>query len=477
MELHIPYFKYILASKLTQKPFSNSLYSLNRSTASYLKMINLILYILSIFSYSSALSNQIDVEISGKNYSPIPIAINTFDCHQGQQNMAEAIRSIIKKDLNNSGLFSTISEEAFIEQLSPISSTPFFPAWKKINATILVNAKISEISSNVYTINFRIWDVVLGKSVSHKLIEFHKNSVRRVAHKIANNIYLCLTGEDGYFDSRITYVSEYISKSSQNSYVKRIAIMDHDGENHRYLTNGQHVAISPKISPQNDKIIYSDFRKGMSKVFLRNLYSGEEILLTSVPGNVFAPRFSNDGTKALLSIAHKGITHIFELEIATKSLKKLTRGMSINTSPNYSPDGKNIVFNSDRSGSPKLYVMSSDGSNVRPLCPNAEGVYAEPTWSPRGDRVACIKILRGQGFRLAVINLRTQKETIVASARMIQGHCWSPNGHFLIYSLEHPVAVDGFRAWKLYKVDIYGNLKILVPTPYNATDPHWVKLP
>jgi TolB protein len=230
-------------------------------------MISLLLYFLSIFAYSNALSSQIDVEISGKNYSPIPIAINNFDCDKNQQSIAETMRSIIKQDLNNSGLFSTLSEEAFIEQLSPIGSTPFFAAWKKINATILVNAKINEISSNTYTINFRIWDVVLGKSVSHKLIEFNKNSIRRVAHKIANNIYLCLTGEDGYFDSRITYVSEYVSKDNQNTYVKRIAIMDHDGENHRYLTNGQHVAISPKISPQNDKIIYSDFRKGVSKVF------------------------------------------------------------------------------------------------------------------------------------------------------------------------------------------------------------------
>jgi TolB protein len=430
-----------------------------------------------MFGNIKAFTSQIDVEISGKNYSPIPVAVNYFECTPSQQNLAETIRTIIKQDLANSGLFSTIQEEAFIEQVSTINSTPFFAAWKKINATILVNGKINEISHNTYTINFRIWDVVLGKSVAHKLIEFQKNSVRRVAHKIANNIYQCLTGEDGYFDSRITYVSEYVSKDDPNSYIKRIAIMDHDGENHKYLTNGQYIAISPKISPQNDKIIYSDFRKGMSKVFLRNLYSGEDVLLTSVAGNVFAPRFSNDGTKALLSIAHKGTTHIFELNIETKTLKKLTRGMSINTSPNYSPDGKNIVFNSDRSGPPKLYLMSTDGSNVRSLFINSEGIYSEPTWSPRGDRIACIKIVRGQGFRLTVINLRTQKETTVAAAQMIQGHSWSPNGHFLIYSAENPAGVEGPRSWKLYKVDIYGYLKTPIPTPYNATDPHWVKLP
>ncbi len=445
--------------------------------SSLTKITNLILLIFLTLSCTNSYSSQIDVEISGKNYAPIPVAINYFECKPSQQGLVEMMRNIIKQDLENSGLFSIISEDAFIEQLAPLNNTPFFAAWKKINSTILVNGKISEISLNTYTINFRIWDVVLGKSVSHKLIEFNKNSTRRVAHKIANNIYQCLTGEDGYFDSRITYVSEYADKEDPNSYVKRIAIMDHDGENHKYLTNGQYIAISPKISPQNDKIIYSDFRKGMSKVFLRNLYSGEEVLLTSVAGNVFAPRFSNDANKALLSIAHKGTTHIFELDIVTKTLKKLTRGMSINTSPSYSPDGKNIVFNSDRSGSPKLYLMSSDGSNVRPLFTNSEGVYSEPTWSPRGDRIACVKILRGQGFRIAVINLRTQKETIVAAAQMIQGHSWAPNGHFLIYSAENPISVEGVRSWKLYKVDIYGNLKTSIPTPYNATDPHWVKLP
>jgi len=438
-------------------------------------MIRLLVFVLSVLAFAKSLSTQVDVEISGKNYSPIAVAINHFECKQSQQNICDILREIIKNNLNNSGLFRTTEEDAFIETLSPINSTPFFEAWKKINVTILVNGKINEITSDTYTVNFRVWDVILGKSVAHQLIEFQKNSLRRAAHKISNSIYQCITGEEGHFDSRIAYVSEYENKE-QKDYVKRIALMDQDGENHKYLTSGKYIAISPKISPHNDQIIYSDFRQGMSKVFLRNLYSGEEILVTSVPGNVFAPRFSNDGTKALLSIAHKGTTHIFELNLITKTLKKLTRGMSINTSPNYSPDGHNIVFNSDRSGSPKLYVMSADGSNVRQL-PPCEGTYSEPTWSPRGDRIACIKIIKGKGFHLVVINLRTQKENIVACANMIQGHCWSPNGHFLIYSAETINESDNSRNWKLYKVDIYGQLKTLVPTPYNATDPHWIKLP
>ncbi|QEK39332.1 DPP IV N-terminal domain-containing protein [Candidatus Sneabacter namystus] len=411
------------------------------------------------------------IEISGKSYEPISVAINDF-YSETETRLAKSIVELVKTDLDNSGLLKTVPGDSFISTDIGIKAVPFFEAWRKINATILVNGEIERARNNSINIKFKVWDIVLGKSVITKVLEFKYDNWRRAAHKIANQVYHTLTGEEGPFDSKIVYISEY---PSNNKIIKRLAIMDQDGANHKYLSDGTYITISPKISSNNEKIIYTDFRNGISKLFLRHLYTGEDTLVSTIPGNIFSPRFSHDGKKILFSVAHRGSTHIFVSHIDKKETRRLTHGAAINTSPSYSPNDKRIIFNSDRSGSPQLYVMSDDGSNVQCITSNRSGgIYAEPSWSPRGDYVACTKIVKGEGFLVNVINLKSGAEKTITRARMTNGHCWSQNGHFLIVAKES--VIGSVLTKRMYKVDLYGCSSVYIPTPHGASDPNWVNV-
>lgn len=430
-------------------------------------MIKLLVLLISFLCLS--ISNAHEIEISGRNYRPYSVAINKFLCSE-QNSLSSYISEVVRDDLESSGLFTHVPESAFVEGPQASNHIPFFPAWRKINTTILINVELNKLQSDLWQMKFKVWDVVLGKSLAEKEIEFYQDSCRRAAHKVSDCVYKAVTGEEGHFDTKIVYIAEYQPAFSSNV-SKRLAIMDQDGKNHRYLTSEKNLTISPKISPKNDKILYVDFRQGVSKVFIRHLYTGQDSLLVDVQGSIFAPRFSNDGSKALFSVANKGVTHVFEVNIEDKKMRKLTSGISINTSPSYSPDDKYIAFNSDRSGSPQIYIMSSDGTNIRRISSGSEGAYLEPSWSPRGDYISCTKIVRGKGFSLGIINLKDESERTLATAKLIHGHSWAPNGQFIVYSEEENKA--GSPVLRLYKVHLHGHFKTLLSTPHNASDPHW----
>ena len=413
-----------------------------------------------------------EIVISKKSYSPIKIAINSFGLSGIRDyGYAQKMRKIISNDLNSSGLFETTPEENFLEDKCSIDDTPFFEGWKRVGASILLNGVISREPNNDYKVYLRLWDVVLGKELMRKSMVFHSNALRRVSHMIADSVYADLTGEDGHFDTKIVYISEDVQN---NARFTRLAIMDQDGENHKYLNNGKYITFSPKISPDNSKVLYVDFRYGMSKIFLRHLYTGADILLCNMKGDVFAPRFSNSGKKVLFSVAKKGATNIFAIDLNTKKVEQITKNIYINTSASYSPDDENIIFVSDKSGIPHIYIMDSKGNNVKKVS-SGPFSYSDPLISPQGNLVCAVKLFQRK-FCLSLIDLETKEEEIIAYAPIIHGHCWSPNGRYILFAKESERLSSSKAIYKLYKIDILGRKVTSVPTPYNASDPNWSKL-
>lgn len=434
----------------------------------------IILLLLSFNSYGIE-----TISIERGHADPIPMAINKFDADNGEDNaLAKDIESVITNDLKISGMFRPISSVAFIEQNTGIKHRPLFSAWRQISANLLINGEVTKLSSGKLKVSFILWDTNLEKDLVGEAFEVPAHLWRRVAHKIADKVYERITGDAGYFDTRVVYVSEsgpYLKR------IKRIAIMDYDGANHKYLTDGRNLVLTPRFSPKADKIMYLSFlKKRKPHVYLMDLKTGKERLVGNFPGMSFAPRFSPDGTKAIMSIAAKGATHIYEIDLNTMVTKQITNGagISINTSPSYSPDGSKIVFNSDRSGSRQLYIMNANGSNVERISYGG-GTYAAPSWSPRGDYIAFTKISPSQGFSIGVLkptNFGNENtERLITNGYLVESPCWAPNGRIIMFAKGWPAKGQAAGKVRIYSIDLTGYNERAILTPMDASDPEWSK--
>lgn len=323
---------------------------------------------------------ELQIDVNGAMRDPLPLAFPEM-IHEGfwVGQYAGKIRSVVIADLERSGLFRIIPENSYIQELTSVDEQPNFVDWKAINAHALVQSAVKEVNPNTLRVEFRLWDVYAENQLKGQSFTTTKDNWRRVAHVIADAIYERLTGEKGYFDTRIVYVSETGPATKR---VKRLAIMDQDGENHKFLTSGAAMALTPRFSPNLQKVTYMSYAGSMPKVYILDIETGRQELLGSFPGMTFAPRFSPDSSKVLLSYANNGRTNIYEMDLKRRTSKQLTSGPAIDTSPSYSPDGSQIVFNSDRGGNQQLYVMNADGSDVHRIS-FGTGRYATPVWSPR----------------------------------------------------------------------------------------------
>ena len=369
---------------------------------------------------------ELQIDVNGAMRDPLPLAFPEM-IHEGfwVGQYAGKIRSVVIADLERSGLFRIIPENSYIQELTSVDEQPNFVDWKAINAHALVQSAVKEVNPNTLRVEFRLWDVYAENQLKGQSFTTTKDNWRRVAHVIADAIYERLTGEKGYFDTRIVYVSETGPATKR---VKRLAIMDQDGENHKFLTSGAAMALTPRFSPNLQKVTYMSYAGSMPKVYILDIETGRQELLGSFPGMTFAPRFSPDSSKVLLSYANNGRTNIYEMDLKRRTSKQLTSGPAIDTSPSYSPDGSQIVFNSDRGGNQQLYVMNADGSDVHRIS-FGTGRYATPVWSPRGDY-----------FRQDKGNSRSNA----------------------------PV--------KLYSIDLTGYNERMIVTPAEASDPAWSPL-
>lgn len=426
-------------------------------------LVSLLLSIVAIAPASAALR----IDITRGNVDPLPIALPDL----AGSAVGQDIMEVVAADLERSGLFKPINKQAFIEQITTKTATPRFGDWRQINAAALVTGTTIEEGGDKVKVSFRLWDVVGEEQIAGKEYNTFKGNWRRIAHIMADEIYKRLTGENGYFDSRIVYIAE---SGPDMKRVKRLAIMDQDGANHKFLTDGRFLVLTPRFSPNSQEILYLSYAGKQPRVFLRDLQTGREESLGTFEGMSFAPRFANDGNTIIMSIANGGNTQIYRMDLRSRRMVKLTDGNGINTSPSYSPDGNQIVFNSDRGGSQQLYTMNADGSSAKRIS-FGDGKYGTPVWSPRGDLIAFTK-MHGGRFYIGVMRPDGSGERLLTESYLDEGPSWSPNGRVIVFHRQQPNSGGRMGATRMYTVDVTGyNLREVV-TPMDASDPTWSPL-
>ncbi len=410
----------------------------------------------------------IEIDIDGGVIEPIPVAVPDFIPETpGARRLAGDIAQVIMADLASTGLFREIPGTAFIGSVTNFNAQPVFSDWSVVNAQALVTGSVSTGAGGRLVVKFRLFDVFaqtpIGDGVQYVGTQ---ESWRRMAHKVADTIYSRITGEAGYFDSRIAFVSETGPKNDRR---KRLAVMDYDGANLQYLTDDNSIVLAPRFAPNTREVIYTSYESGLPQVFLLNVESGQRSqLLDDATNMATAPRFSPDGTKVVMSIIEGSNTDIYEVDLSTRTRTRLTNSGGIDTTPSYSPDGSQIVFASDRGGSQQLYVMPAGGGEARRISREG-GSYGTPVWSPRGDMIAFTKIRRGR-FHIGVMRVDGSRENLLTASFIDEAPTWSPNGRVLMFFRE---TAGASGAPQIYSVDLTGRNLRRVDTPSFASDPDW----
>ncbi len=404
---------------------------------------------------------ELRIDVTRGNVEPLPIAINDFAGNAvGQQ-----ISDVVAADLARSGLFRLVPPTSFIERGLPVDGTPRFADWRAVNSQALVVGRVTGDGSNL-TVEFRLWDVLAEGQMIGRRFTTTAGNWRQLAHMIADAIYSRLTGEKGYFNTRVVFVAD---SGPYNRRIKRLAIMDQDGANMRYLTDGSSLVLTPRFSPSEQEIAYMSYEGNGPAVYIYNLSAGSRQRLGNFPGMTFSPRFSPEGNSVIMSLARNGNTDIYRMDLGSRRMTRLTSDPTIETAPSYSPDGSKVVFESDRSGTQQLYVMNADGSGIKRIT-FGQGRYAGPVWSPRGDLIAFTRMYQGQ-FYIGVIRPDGSGERMISAAYHVEGPTWAPNGRVLMYFKEMPTGESRFS--RLYTIDLTGSNDHPVELPTSASDPAW----
>ena len=406
----------------------------------------------------------VEIDINQGNIEPLPMAITDF---VADEDVGNEIAGVIAEDLRRSGLFAPISSAAFIEKIHDPNVVPRFEDWKVINAQALVVGRVNREADGRLRAEFRLWDTFAAEQMLGQQFFTQPENWRRVAHIIADAIYERLTGERGYFDSRVVFVAE---TGPRNDRQKQLAIMDQDSANLRYLTQGDDLVLTPRFSPRRQEVTYMSFADGEPRVYLLQLETGQREIVGNFSGMTFSPRFSPDGQKVIMSLQQDSNANIYTMDLRSRATTRLTDTAAIDTSPSYSPDGQKIVFESDRGGRQQLYVMSSDGSNQQRIS-FGDGSYSTPVWSPRGDLIAFTKQSGGK-FSIGVMKPDGSGERVLTTGFHNEGPTWAPNGRVLMF-FRQPAGASGPQ---LHSIDLTGYNEQRVATPGFASDPAWSPL-
>lgn len=409
------------------------------------------------------------LDVTQGTVQPLPIAITDFVGGGSPQDVeaGKGVTQIISADLRRSGLFAPLDPAAFVEKITNPDASPRFQDWRVINAQALVTGRMTRQPDGRVKAEFRLWDVFAGQQLIGQQYFTQPENWRRVAHIIADAIYERLTGEKGYFDTRIVFVDESGAKEKR---VKRLAIMDQDGANVTYLTRGDDLVLTPRFSPTSQEITYMSYGRGDPRVYLLNIETGQREVVGNFPNMSFSPRFAPDGQRVILSLQQGANSNIFVMDLRSKATTRLTDTPAIDTAPCYSPDGTQICFESDRGGGSQIYVMNPDGSNQRRIS-FGDGRYSTPVWSPRGDVIAFTKQAGGR-FAIGLMRPDGQGERILTEGYHNEGPTFAPNGRVIMFFRDP----GGAAGPQLYTVDITGYNEQRIPTPSYASDPAWSPL-
>ena len=446
-----------------------------------MKKTKFYLFVLLLILLPKTSFGLIEVDITRGNLNPLPIAVSPLFIESKSvkdfqnllkiDNIGEDISTVVENNLKSSGLFNPLKREAFLQKPDIAHLKPRFEDWSLIKAQALITGEV-KYENEKLRVEFRLWDVLAGKEMMALAFTTVPDNWRRVGHIITDKVYQRLTGEKGYFDTRIIYVSE---KGPKTNRVKKLAIMDQDGYNTKYLTLGNELVLTPRFNPTNQMVTYLSYFKNLPRVYLLDIETGVQEVVGDFPGMTFAPRFSPDGKKIIMSFAKDGNSDIYTMDLENRIVEKITNHPSIDTSPSFSPDGKYICFNSDRSGYQQIYVMKSDGSKVKRIS-FGKGLYGTPVWSPRGDLIAFTKLHKGK-FYIGVMRVDGSGERLLTENYYQEAPSWSPNGRVLIFYRETKSDSEGkgFSA-KLWSIDLTGYNERLVDTKTDASDPSWSSL-
>ena len=426
-----------------------------------------------IFSLTNPVFARLKIEITQGQVAATPIAIPSFFGAGDLDSVGDNMATVISNDLESSGLFSLINKGAYVQDSASLQHGPRFSDWRVLKAPFLLTGNITHESGGKIKINFRLFDVFSGTQMLGLSFSGEQVKWRKIAHMISDAVYKRVTGEAGYFDTQVVFIDE--SGPQGKGRIKKLAIMDLDGENLKYLTDGKNLVLTPRYSPSKQEIAYLAFIKKTAHVYTMNLQTGKKSLLGNFEGMTFAPHFSPDGKSIIMSLAKNGTTAIYTQPLPSGKPTPLTQHLWIDTSPCYSPDGSQIVFNSDRSGTSQVYVMDKNGGNVKRIS-FGDGKYSQPVWSPRSDLIAFTKQTGGK-FYIGVMSPDGSGERLIADGFLVEGSVWASNGRYLMFTKETSPNKNGLGGTsRLFFVDLTGRNMRPIKTPRDASDCAWSPL-
>ncbi len=412
------------------------------------------------------------VDITRARTDPIPIAVPDFAGAGDAGRVGRDIARVVLNNLRGSGLFRPVDRAAFIQTAEAAAQAPRFQDWRVIGAQALTTGR-AELAGDRLRVEFRLWDVLPEQQIQGTAFTASAANWRQIAHLISDVIYERLLGEKGYFDTRVVYIAE---SGPRDRRTRRLAIMDQDGEDHRFLTDGAFAALTPRFHPNARQIAFMSYSQNQPRVFLFNLDSGRQEPLGNFPGMTLSPRFSPDGRSVILSSTRGNDANIYVVDLGSRRERQLTAGGGLDVSPCFSPDGTQIVFNSDRGGDQQLYVMGAEGGTPRRIS-FGRGRYATPVWSPRGDLVAFTRIAAGQ-FAIGIMRPDGSGERILSEGWGMEGPTFAPNGRVMMYFREtqaRDARGSGYSS-RIASIDIAGFNERQIVTPTDASDPAWSPL-
>ncbi len=418
-------------------------------------------------------SGPLEVDVVGGISAPMTIAVPVMPTPTpaptsagSTDQLGRQVAEVVASDLRSTGLFTPLGPRGIGSYSYAQATAPAYADWRGAGASALVSGYVEARPDGRITVGCYLFDISAGRELTHQGFAVPAGEWRRAAHKCADTVYSRLSGQGAFLDTRIVYVAETGPKTNR---VKRIAIMDSDGSNHRYLTTGKATVVTPRFSPTGDRLAYMSYQGRRPRVYVMDVRSGAERLLVPGATMTFAPRFSPDGRRIVFSMASGGNSDIYVVDAAGGSPRRLTSAPGADTSPDFSPDGRRIVFESERGGSQQLYVMNDDGSNQKRISFGGAR-YASPVWSPRGDLIAFTRI--GGAFNIGVMSASGGGERTLTNGWQDEGPSWAPNGQFVMF---HRTA-RGSGQGTLYAVSVNGGGARTMPTPLGGSDPGWSPL-
>ena len=416
-------------------------------------------------------SAQLSVDVTDESAADMVIAVpvmptpeTTTTAAGTTEALGRQVAEVVAADLRNSGLFKPMGPGGLRAVSFPEVTAPAFDYWPTTGAVALVQGFVRANPDGKLTVGCYLYDVALKSELTRQGFVVEPRDWRRAAHKCADSIYARLSGESPFFDSRIAYIAESGPKGRR---IKQLAIMDSDGANHRFLTQGTSTVLTPRFSPDYKHIVYLSYVENRPRIYIYDVGTGRQRVVTESANQTFAPRWSPDGRWILYSMAVGGNTDIYRISANGGTPQRLTNSPGIDVGGSYSPDGSKIVFESDRSGGQQLYVMNADGSDQRRISFGG-GRYATPEWSPRGDLIAFTRI--AGNFRIGVMTPQGSGERLLTDSWQDEAPTFAPNGRVIQFFRTGQGRSGSSSIWQ---VDITGANERRIPTPLAGSDPTW----